>query len=49
MKKKEKHPKDMTSDELIASVFHPKAVERIKAHVKALDAEKEKPRKTKEK
>ena len=43
MKKKDKHPKDMTSDELIADVFHPKAVEHIKKHVKDLDAEKEKP------
>jgi hypothetical protein len=42
MKKKDKHPKDMTSDELIASVFHPKAVEHIKKHVKDLDDEKEK-------
>jgi hypothetical protein len=45
MKKKTKHPKDMTGDELIADVFHPKALEHIKKHVKDLDAEKEKPAK----
>ncbi len=44
MKNKEpKHPKNMTSDELIADVFHPKAVKHIKRHVQNLDAEKEKP------
>jgi hypothetical protein len=43
MKKKEiKHPKDMTNDELLAHVFHPKVVEHIKQHVKDLDAAKEK-------
>jgi hypothetical protein len=42
MKKKTKHPKDMTGDELMADVFHPKALEHIKKHVKDLDAEKEK-------
>jgi hypothetical protein len=43
MKKKAKHPKDMTSDELITDVFHPKVVKHIKKHVQDLDAEKEKP------
>ena len=43
MKKKIKHPKDMTSDELIADVFHPKAVKHIKKHVQDLDAGKGKP------
>jgi hypothetical protein len=33
MPKKVKHPKDMTSDEVMAHVFHPKAVKAIKAHV----------------
>jgi len=42
MKKKAKHPKDMTSDELIAAAFHKKAVKHIKKHVKALDDEVEK-------
>jgi hypothetical protein len=43
VKKKAKHPKDMTSDELLASVFHPKAVKHIKEHVKKLNEEKERP------
>jgi hypothetical protein len=42
MKKKIKHPKDMTSDELMADVFHPKALEHIKKHIRDLEAEKEK-------
>ena len=28
--KKEKHPKDMTSDELMKHLFHPKVVKHIK-------------------
>ena len=28
--KKKKHPKDMTSDELMKHLFHPKVVEHIK-------------------
>jgi hypothetical protein len=40
MKKKAKHPKDMTNDELLAHVFHPKVVEHIKKHVQDLNAEK---------
>jgi hypothetical protein len=42
MKKKPKHPKDMTSDELFADVFHPKALKHIKKHVHDIEAEKEK-------
>ncbi len=42
MKKKTKHAKDMTGDEVMAHVFHPKAVKHIKKHVQDLDAEKEK-------
>ena len=42
MQKKTKHPKDMTNDELLAHVFHPKVVKHIKKHVKNLDTEKEK-------
>jgi hypothetical protein len=38
MPKKEKHPKDMTTDEAIAHVFHPDALKHIKKHVKELDA-----------
>lgn len=45
MKKKTKHPKDMTNDELLAHVFHPKVVKHIKKHVQDLNAEKEKPSK----
>jgi hypothetical protein len=30
MKKKPKHPKDMTSDELMKHLFHPKVVKHIK-------------------
>ena len=44
MKKKEsKHPKDMTNDELLAHVFHPKAVKHIKKHVESLGTAKRKP------
>ncbi len=43
MKKKTTHPKDMTGDEVMAHVFHPKTVKYIKKHVRDLDAEKEKP------
>lgn len=45
MKKKIKHPKDMTNDELIAALFHPKAVKHIKKHVQDLNTEKEKSKK----
>ena len=41
MKKKTKHPKDMTNDELLAHIFHPKAVEHIKKHLQYLDSKKE--------
>ena len=38
MKKKIiRHPKDMTTDELISDVFHPKALEHLKKHVKQLE------------
>ncbi len=42
MPKKQKHPKDMTADEAIAHVFHPKAVEHLKEHIAKLEAEKPK-------
>ena len=43
MKKKViKHPKDMTTDEAIVNVFHPKALEHLKKHVEKLSNEKEK-------
>jgi len=33
MKKKTKHPKDMTADEVMAHVFHPKVAEHLRKHV----------------
>jgi hypothetical protein len=42
MKKKIKHPKDMTTDEAIEHVFHPKALKHLKEHVDTLTKEKEK-------
>ncbi len=42
MPKKEKHPKDMTADEAIAHVFHPKVVQHLKKHAAKLEAEKPK-------
>ena len=32
-KKKEKHPKDMTTDEALKHIFHPKIVRHVKALV----------------
>jgi hypothetical protein len=40
--KKKKHPKEMTNDELLAHVFHPKVVRHVKRHIAKLDSEKEK-------
>lgn len=40
MKKEVKHPKDMTTDELISDVFHPKALEHLKKHVEKLSEKK---------
>jgi hypothetical protein len=45
MKKKVKHPKDMTADEAIAHVFHPKVAEHLRKHVKKLSEKKEKSKK----
>jgi len=39
---KQKHPKDMTTDELAKRVFHPEVLKHAKKHVKALNAEKPK-------
>jgi hypothetical protein len=44
MAKKNKHPKDMTTDELARHVFHPKVLAHAKKHVRALNAEKPKPK-----
>jgi len=46
MKKEVKHPKEMTTDEAIADVFHPKALQHLKKHVEKL-AEKKHERKSK--
>jgi hypothetical protein len=35
MKKIKKHPKDMTSDELMKHLFHPKVVKHIKESANA--------------
>jgi hypothetical protein len=37
MPKKKKHPKDMTSDELLKHLFHPKVVKHAKKHVAKLN------------
>jgi hypothetical protein len=37
MAKKTKHPKDMTSDELLKHLFHPKVVKHVKKHVAKLN------------
>ena len=42
MKKEIKHPKDMTTDEAIENVFHPKALKHLKKHVEKLSNEKRK-------
>ena len=42
MKKEVKHPKDMTTEEAISSVFHPKALEHLKKHVEKLSEKKPK-------
>ncbi|MGD0277566.1 MAG: hypothetical protein ABSB79_16245 [Syntrophales bacterium] len=40
MKKKTKHPKDMTDDEIISHVFHPNALKHLKEHLKKLSKKK---------
>ena len=37
MPKKMKHPKNMTSDELLKHLFHPKVVKHVKKHVAKLN------------
>ena len=49
MKKKLKHPKDMTTDEAISHVFHPKALKHLKKHVERISDESKKTRKEKPK
>lgn len=41
-KKEPKHPRDMTSDEVIAHVFHPNAVKHLKDHIAGLEVKKPK-------
>jgi len=38
-RKSKKHPKDMTTEEAIRHVFHPKIVKRLKKHVENLNRE----------
>ena len=38
MPNKKKHPKNMTNDEAIKHLFHPKAVKEIKKHVVNLNS-----------
>jgi hypothetical protein len=45
MPKKIKDPKQMTSDEVMAHVFHPDALKHLKAHVAELNTAKRKPSK----
>lgn len=42
MKKKAKHPKDMTTDEAMRHIFHPKIVKHVKDLVKKHNAKSEK-------
>jgi hypothetical protein len=49
MKKKLKHPKEMTADEAIAHVFHPDALKHIKKHVEKLSEKKKKGNKNEDK
>jgi hypothetical protein len=47
MPRKNKHPKDMTSDELIKHFFHPKIVKHVKEIVRKHNAEPKKKATTK--
>jgi hypothetical protein len=40
MKKKEKHPRDMTTEEAVKHLFHPKVVKHVKKHVAKVKAKK---------
>jgi hypothetical protein len=42
-KKSTKHPKDMTTEEAIRHVFHPKIVKHLKTQAKELNHESTKP------
>lgn len=43
MKKSKKHLKNLTTDEVIAHVFHPDALKHMKKHVEKLSDENKKP------
>lgn len=43
MKKVKKHLKNMTTDEAISHIFHPKALEHLKKHVEKIMSSKKKP------
>jgi hypothetical protein len=43
MKKKRKHPKEMTADEAISHVFHPDALKHLKEHLEKIPYRKRKP------
>jgi hypothetical protein len=42
---KNKHPKDMTTEEAVKHLFTPKGVKLIKQHIGKLSEEKRKPKK----
>jgi hypothetical protein len=42
MKKTNKHPKNMTTDEAISHVFHPDVLDHLKKHIKEVEKKKEK-------
>lgn len=39
MPKKKKHPKDMTDEEALKHLFHPKIVRAVKKHLKRNESE----------
>jgi len=43
MKKKRKHATEMTTDEAISHIFHPKVLEHLKKHIEKLSEKKKKP------
>ncbi|HKR83180.1 MAG TPA: hypothetical protein VJS37_03340 [Terriglobales bacterium] len=42
MPKKKKHPKDMTDEEALKHLFHPKIVRAVKKHLKKHEQEQSK-------
>jgi len=43
-----KHPKDMTDEEALKHLFHPKIVKAVKKHLESQNAHKEQPQKPKQ-